>query len=275
MSVGYLSTVRGRAQRPLASPPAAIRRVVAGTAYPATPQAPHTAPLRAPRSSPGVERVVESPRTPSATVVAPPISPAAPPASKREAQPVAIMLPKQAASAVAAPSKQRSVHPASPSPPSPPLPAAPEVRTTVIREPAPPPAREVELHTVQEGSPAVMPAASAPPVIHETPSSPPEPRAYRVRWPDAAPPVSAPVRERVEREVIRAARTEWRKHAERAAAPAAAPPVIDIHVDQVTVKIEAPPQPPLAAEPPSQAPRAGDRDGGFSSYFLKRSIAGF
>jgi hypothetical protein len=145
----------------------------------------------------------------------------------------------------------------------------------VIREPAPPPVREVELHTVQEEAPAVMPAPSALPVIHETPSSPPEPRTYRVRWPDAAPAVSAPVRERVEREVIRAARTEWRQHAERTAASAAAPPVVDIHVGQVTVKIEAPPQPPLPAEQPSPAPRAGDRDGGFSSYFLKRSIAGF
>ena len=279
VSRGYLSTVMGRAQRPLASSSPAVRRVAApprralppSTVSPSSLPAPAAAPARpaigTANPSPRFDRSAEQSRQRATAPEAPPPS-AAQPRSGQGIQPIVITIPKGRLSAEGPPPKLRDEYS---SPAASPPAKATEVLTTEIREPGFAHAREVEIHTVEE-----IPVLQLPPTQpRKLQPSAPEPRSFRVRWPDKAPPVSAQVKERVEREVIRTARTEWRNHVERAAAPVASPPVVDIHVGQITVKIEASPQPPPPIVQPAQAPRTSEGDEGFSSYFLRRSISGF
>lgn len=281
VSRGYLSTVMGRAQQPLASSSPAVRRVAApprrvlhpSTVSPSALPAPAATPSRpaigTANPSPRFDRSPEQSRQRSTAPEAPPSS-APQPRSREGIQPIVITIPKGRPPAEGPLPKLRDDHSAPAA--SPPAKATEVLTTTEIREPGVAPAREVEFHTVLEEVPAVQ---LPPPQPRELPPSPREPRSFRVRWPDKAPAVSAQVRERVEREIIRTARTEWRNHVERVAAPVASPPVVDIHVGQITVKIEAPPQPPPPIVQPAQAPRTGQGDEGFSSYFLRRSISGF
>jgi hypothetical protein len=130
----------------------------------------------------------------------------------------------------------------------------------------------IEVHEIHE-------VIETPRTAHPISAPSTEPKTFRMQWPESTPPVPAPVRNRVEREVIHAARTEWRKStARRAAESQDARPVtaesVEVRVENVTVKIEAPASPPAATPPRSSSVSPASSDG-FGAYFLRRSISGF
>jgi hypothetical protein len=95
---------------------------------------------------------------------------------------------------------------------------------------------------------------------------------FHVNWLEGNRSIPQAAREKVEREVVRAARAEFRARAETANAEQ---PSVEIRVEHLTVKIEnpttAPPAPPPASRRTTPAGSAPD----FSDYFLRRSISGF
>jgi len=94
---------------------------------------------------------------------------------------------------------------------------------------------------------------------------------FRVNWVEGIRSIPPAAREKVEREVVRVARAEFRQRAE--AAKVEQPPV-EIRVEHLTVKIEtATPAPPEPRTNRRTAPAGGAPD--FSDYFLRRSISGF
>lgn len=95
---------------------------------------------------------------------------------------------------------------------------------------------------------------------------------FHVNWVEENRSIPPAARERVEREVVLAARAEIRQRVEAAKAE---PSPVEIRVEHLTVKIEnsapaAPAAPPttLRSTPAGSAPD-------FSDYFLRRSISGF
>lgn len=271
-SRSYASTVVARARRPLAPAASFVRRAVAPLVWPVT-----TAPVTASSDAPSVVRGPEVP--PPTAAVAPAketntvseeitgpaifVGPPSAPIMKEVVRLIpggpTALAPKVAESGPQATQKARG-----------------ETRTIIVRDPASPVEREISIETLREEVPVI----GAGPPARATEARAIEPHSFRMRWPEKVPPLPSPVRERVEREVARAARTEWRKSAERRTVPSSAtapsPPVVEVRVEQVTVKIEAPPQHPTPLAPPASAPAPRSAtDEGFSSHFLRRSISNF
>jgi hypothetical protein len=94
---------------------------------------------------------------------------------------------------------------------------------------------------------------------------------FRVSWPAANRSLPAPAHAQVEKEVIRAAQAEFYKRTNSSGTPGESPAVVNVRVENVTVKIE-----PLApAWTPPRPISAVNAEGAFASHFLKRSISGF
>ena len=103
-----------------------------------------------------------------------------------------------------------------------------------------------------------------------------QPKEFRVNWPEVNRALSASARTQAEREVIRAARAEFNKCTNSSGIPSEVPAVVNVRVENVTVKIDSPT--PAPAPPPWTSARptsAVSGEGAFSSYFLRRTISGF
>ncbi|MFO0869869.1 MAG: hypothetical protein U0935_13125 [Pirellulales bacterium] len=99
----------------------------------------------------------------------------------------------------------------------------------------------------------------------------------RWQWPAAAAALPAESRAQLEREVVRVVRERWREAPPRVGSRMAAACQFDVRIEQLTVRVEAPPPAPPA--PPREAPpsigRGGAAAAGFSSFQLQRSLSGF
>jgi len=111
---------------------------------------------------------------------------------------------------------------------------------------------------------AVEPAAipnSLPSSIVKTPD-------FHVTWPEGNRAIPLPARERVEREVVRAAYSEFRRRTEQHGVPQSS---VTIRVEHLTVKIHNP-APPAPIPVPNQ-PASVASNSALSDSFLRRSIS--
>jgi hypothetical protein len=102
-----------------------------------------------------------------------------------------------------------------------------------------------------------------------------QPPEFRVNWPAANRALPASARAQAEREVIRAARAEFKKCTNSAGIPSESPAVVNVRVESLTVKIESPAPAPAPPWTPTRPASAVNAEGAFSSHFLRRTISGF
>lgn len=125
-----------------------------------------------------------------------------------------------------------------------------------------------EYHAESQTEAAPTQNSSPPPVVRTEAAKIPK---FRVNWLEGNRSIPPVARERVERELVLAARSEFRQRAEAAKAEQ---PSVEIRVEHLTVKIEntaaAPPPPPTTLRT-----AAAGTSPDFSDYFLRRSISGF
>ena len=117
------------------------------------------------------------------------------------------------------------------------------------------------------GEPALPIPIPPAAVTQNTPGFTPE---FRVIWPQAERALPPPMLQQAQRAVERAAKRKWSEQVHSGNVRAGVPPVVDIRVEHLTVKVEN----QEAASPPAPAPRASSADEGLSAYFLRRSISG-
>ena len=281
---GYLQTIVSRSRLPLPVAAAVRRRL--GPIRPPGP-APTTADVGVARSAPG--QGPGSADVVGALPAVPPVPPSPPPIGPRDtARPRATPPPAPAPPAPRPgpdrPPRDQPIPPRRESRPAGESVGVSDVSPEIVRSPdAGPVGPAAAASRIEDQSLRSPPLPPGPPpgdasstAAHARPGPAPEPIDVHVVWPDGVEALDRQQRARLGREVARAARDRWRQAARE---PGSAPPAargtrVEVRIDQLNVRVEAPTPPPEAPRSAPTPARPAATFEGFAGFQFKRSLAG-